>query len=133
MANITKFRLIVGIYLLLEVLGYFIFESVNSHFPKYLKLYEEQEHQYINEEYKMIFYIVLLFIIITHILSDILLFIPKWIGKYAYAISGVSLYLVSPMYGPVVEHGFTSMISSIASIFFGMSVVYSFILSEKRK
>ena len=50
MTNINKFRLMVGIYLLLDVFGYFIFESVNSYFPEYLKLYKEQEYQYINEE-----------------------------------------------------------------------------------
>lgn len=96
-------------------------------------MYKEQEYQYINEEHKITFYIALLLLVITHILSAILLFIPKWIGKYPYAISGISLDLISPMYGHVVEHGFTSMLSSIASIFFGMSVVYSFILSEKSR
>lgn len=131
MENISRFRLVAAIYLFLEIFGYIIYESVNSSLPQYLKNHEENGYSYISEDYKGVFYVVLLIFILAHITSILLLMMKKWSVKYIYAISGVSLYLISPVYGPVVEHGFTSMLSSIASIFFGMSVMYSFWLSEK--
>lgn len=131
MNPVSKFRLVAALYLILEISGYLIYYSVNSYLPQYLKDYEALDYSYIHDSYRMFFYIALLSIVLVHIISIFLLMVKKWSAKYFYVISGMSLYLISPLYGPVIEHGFTAMISSVASIFFGMSVMCLFWLSEK--
>lgn len=131
MNPVLRFRLVATIYLILEISAYIIYESINSHLPQYLKDYEALYSSYVHDNYRILFYVVLLSLVLVHVISTFLLMIKKWSCKYLYIISGMSLYLISPLYGPVIEHGFTAMISSVASIFFGMSVICLFWLSEK--